>query len=108
MLEEVAKPDNAGLKLLREAAETMKLSARGYHRVLRVARTLADLDAAERVGRLHLAEASVVSRAGRGWAAGGVSAFADVRDLAKERSELYRSEKSGESDEREQGPPASP
>ena len=57
ILEEVAKPDNAGLKLLRDAAEQMKLSARGYHRVLRVARTLADLDAAERVGRLHLAEA---------------------------------------------------
>ena len=57
ILEEVAKPDNAGLKLLRDAAEQMKLSARGYHRVLRVARSLADLDAAERVGRLHLAEA---------------------------------------------------
>jgi len=57
ILEEVAKPDNAGLKLLRDAAESMQLSARGYHRVLRVARTLADLDAAERVGRLHLAEA---------------------------------------------------
>jgi magnesium chelatase family protein len=57
ILEEVARPDNAGLKLLRDAAESMKLSARGYHRVLRVARTLADLDAAERVGRLHLAEA---------------------------------------------------
>jgi magnesium chelatase family protein len=57
ILEEVAKPDAAGLKLLRDAAETMRLSARGYHRVLRVARTLADLDAADRVGRLHLAEA---------------------------------------------------
>jgi magnesium chelatase family protein len=57
ILEEVAKPDAAGLKLLRDAAETMKLSARGYHRVLRVARTLADLDGTERVGRLHLAEA---------------------------------------------------
>ena len=57
ILEEVAKPDAAGLKLLRDAAETMRLSARGYHRVLRVARTLADLDGAERVGRLHLAEA---------------------------------------------------
>ncbi|HYW63858.1 MAG TPA: ATP-binding protein, partial [Bradyrhizobium sp.] len=33
------------------------LSARGYHRVLRVARTLADLDGAARIGRLHLAEA---------------------------------------------------
>ena len=35
----------------------MHLSARGYHRVLRVARTLADLDAAAKVGRVHLAEA---------------------------------------------------
>ena len=35
----------------------MRLSARGYHRVLKVARTLADLDGAERVGRIHLAEA---------------------------------------------------
>ena len=44
-------------KLLRDAAESMRLSARGYHRVLRVARTLADLDGAEKVGRVHLAEA---------------------------------------------------
>jgi magnesium chelatase family protein len=57
VLETVAQPDSAGLKLLRDAAETMKLSARGYHRVLRVARTLADLDGAEKIGRLHLAEA---------------------------------------------------
>jgi magnesium chelatase family protein len=35
----------------------MRLSARGYHRVLRVARTLANLDGADKVGRLHLAEA---------------------------------------------------
>jgi magnesium chelatase family protein len=35
----------------------MRLSARGYHRVLRVARTLADLAGADRVGRLHIAEA---------------------------------------------------
>jgi len=41
---------------LRDAAEAMRLSARGYHRVLRVARTLADLDGAEKVGRLHLTE----------------------------------------------------
>jgi magnesium chelatase family protein len=40
-----------------EASEAMRLSARGYHRVLRVARTLADLDGAERVGRAHFAEA---------------------------------------------------
>jgi magnesium chelatase family protein len=57
VLEDIAKPDGAGLTLLREAADAMRLSARGYHRVLRVARTLADLDGAERVGRIHLAEA---------------------------------------------------
>ena len=50
-------PDAAGLALLRDAADAMRLSARGYHRVLRVARTLADLDGAERLGRVHLAEA---------------------------------------------------
>lgn len=57
LLDEIAKPDVAGLALLRQAAETMKLSARGFHRVLRVARTLADLDSADDIGRLHIAEA---------------------------------------------------
>lgn len=57
LLEEIATPDAAGLKLLREAADAMNLSARGYHRVLRVARTLADLDARPGVSRLHIAEA---------------------------------------------------
>ncbi len=40
----VAAPDRAGMALLREAADTLKLSARGYHRTLRVVRTMADLD----------------------------------------------------------------
>ncbi len=57
VLEDVARCDGAGLALLRDAADAMRLSARGYHRVLRVARTLADLDGAEKVGRVHLAEA---------------------------------------------------
>jgi magnesium chelatase family protein len=57
VLEEIAKLDGSGTKLLRDAADAMRLSARGYHRVLRVARTLADLDGAENVGRIHLAEA---------------------------------------------------
>ncbi|MGA8358658.1 MAG: ATP-binding protein, partial [Xanthobacteraceae bacterium] len=57
VLEDVARPDTSGLALLREAADAMRLSARGYHRVLRVARTLADLDAIDKVGRVHLAEA---------------------------------------------------
>ncbi|RUM21773.1 ATP-binding protein [Rhizobium phaseoli] len=57
MIEKLAEPDAAGLQLLRDAAEKMKFSARGYHRVLKVARTLADLDGKPTVGRLHLAEA---------------------------------------------------
>ncbi|MDK9721030.1 MAG: YifB family Mg chelatase-like AAA ATPase [Rhodospirillales bacterium] len=57
LLEEVASPDAQGRKLLTEAASRMKLSARGYHRVLRVARTLADLEGADKVARLHIAEA---------------------------------------------------
>jgi magnesium chelatase family protein len=57
MLEEIASPDEAGTRLLTEAARVMQLSARGYHRVLRVARTLADLNGAESLGRAHLAEA---------------------------------------------------
>lgn len=57
LLEKIAQPDQPGLILLREAADAMKLSARGYHRVLRVARTLADLDQREQVARIHIAEA---------------------------------------------------
>jgi magnesium chelatase family protein len=57
MLEAIAQPDAHGLKLLRDAAETMRLPARGYHRVLRVARTWADLDGTDMIGGLHLAEA---------------------------------------------------
>jgi magnesium chelatase family protein len=57
LIEQIAAPDAAGLRLLQDAAAALKLSARGYHRVLKVARTIADLDGSERVGRLHLAEA---------------------------------------------------
>jgi magnesium chelatase family protein len=57
LLEQLAMPDEAGLTLLRQAAETLKLSARGFHRTLRVARTLADLDGMETVARVHVAEA---------------------------------------------------
>ena len=54
---EIATPDAEGVALLRQAAEALHLSARGFHRTLRVARTLADLDGAESVGRMHVAEA---------------------------------------------------
>jgi magnesium chelatase family protein len=57
LLEDIAMPEADGFALLRQAAELLALSARGFHRTLRVARTLADLDGEERVGRVHVAEA---------------------------------------------------
>jgi magnesium chelatase family protein len=57
LLAQVATPDEPGRRLLAQAAEAMRLSARGYHRVLRVARTIADLAGSEGVGRVHVAEA---------------------------------------------------
>lgn len=56
-LERFATPDEAGQRLLLQAAEAMRLSARGYTRMLRVARTIADLAGAEGIGRIHVAEA---------------------------------------------------
>lgn len=56
-LERVATPDEPGRALLSQAAEAMRLSARGYTRVLRVARTIADLGGSEVVKRIHVAEA---------------------------------------------------
>ena len=63
LLEQVGAPDIAGRKLLTEAAEKMRLSARGYHRILRLARTLADLEGVESVTRAHIAEALSYRRA---------------------------------------------
>lgn len=57
VLEAHATPDDAGRQLLAQAAEAMRLSARGYTRILRVARTIADLAGHETVGRVHIAEA---------------------------------------------------
>jgi magnesium chelatase family protein len=57
LLERVATPDADGKALLLQAAERIGLSARGYHRVLRVARTIADLDGREDLARTDIAEA---------------------------------------------------
>jgi len=57
ILEQMAAPDSEGRALLMRAAQRFNLSARGYHRVLRVARTIADLDGSEDVRKPHVAEA---------------------------------------------------
>jgi magnesium chelatase family protein len=57
LLDGVATPDEPGRRLLAQAAEAMRLSARGFHRILRVARTIADLSESETVTRVHIAEA---------------------------------------------------
>ncbi|TDX25505.1 YifB family Mg chelatase-like AAA ATPase [Rhodovulum visakhapatnamense] len=57
LLDQIATPDAEGRALLLRAAERFRLTARGYHRVLRVARTIADLDGAQQVARPHVAEA---------------------------------------------------
>ncbi|WP_296677105.1 YifB family Mg chelatase-like AAA ATPase [Novosphingobium sp.] len=57
LLEAHATPDEPGRKLLLQAAEAMRLSARGYTRMLRVSRTIADLSGSEGIGRIHVAEA---------------------------------------------------
>ncbi|KZY47912.1 hypothetical protein A3731_28995 [Roseovarius sp. HI0049] len=57
MLTEIATPDTEGRELLTKVADRFGLSARGYHRVLRVARTIADLDGADTIRRPHVAEA---------------------------------------------------
>ena len=64
LLERVATPDEPGRKLLAQAAEAMRLSARGYTRILRVARTIADMAGADGIGRLHVAEALSYRRQG--------------------------------------------
>ena len=57
ILEQVTESDSEGRAFLNTVAEKMSLSARGYHRILRVARTIADLDGAEKLRRPHIAEA---------------------------------------------------
>ncbi|MEM0899406.1 MAG: YifB family Mg chelatase-like AAA ATPase [Pseudomonadota bacterium] len=63
-VEEVAALEGSARALLADAADKMQFSARGYHRILKVARTLADLDDCESVGRIHVAEAVSYRMAG--------------------------------------------
>lgn len=57
LLDEVAAPDAEGRALIQRAADRLGLTARGYHRILRTARSIADLDGCDRVHSAHLAEA---------------------------------------------------
>jgi magnesium chelatase family protein len=65
LLERIARCDEPAHGLLRRAASQLALSARGYHRVLRVARTIADLDGSETIRKPHIAEAVAFRRIAR-------------------------------------------
>ena len=74
MLHEFAEPDDASLDMLRMAMERLKLSARAYSRILKVARTIADLSGSEKVETIHIAEAIGYRNLDRGdWAERGIS-----------------------------------
>ena len=64
-LDRIAKPDSDGQALMAKASEAMGLTARAYHRVLKVARTIADLDGAVGVRRIHVAEALSARKSGQ-------------------------------------------
>ena len=73
MIHQFAEPDEAGIELLRTAMERMSLSARAYNRILKVARTIADLDGSGHVLPHHLAEAINYRNLDRGdWAERGI------------------------------------
>ena len=72
MIHLYAEPDAAGVNLLRTAMEKLHLSARAYNRILKVARTIADLEGSEKVLSNHLAEAISYRQLDRGdWAERG-------------------------------------
>ena len=72
MIHQFAEPDEAGIALLRTAMERLNLSARAYNRILKVARTIADLDDSDQVLSRHLSEAISYRTLDRGdWAERG-------------------------------------
>ena len=73
MLHKFAEPDAQSLDMLRMAMERLKLSARAYSRILKVARTIADLDGSENIQSQHIAEAIGYRSLDRGdWAERGI------------------------------------
>ncbi len=73
MIHQYAEPDESSLDLLRMAMERLKLSARAYNRILKVARTIADLEGSEKVQSQHIAEAVGYRNLDRGdWAERGI------------------------------------
>ena len=73
MLHQFAEPDAQSLNMLRMAMERLKLSARAYSRILKVARTIADLAGSDRVESMHIAEAIGYRNLDRGdWAERGI------------------------------------
>ena len=82
-LDKWALPDAPGQTLLADAAVKLALTARGYHRVLKVARTIADLDGVPSVGRTHIAEALCYRRRAPVEAGGYTAASGPVQSLAR-------------------------
>jgi magnesium chelatase family protein len=73
MLREFAQPDAQSLEMLRMAMERLSLSARAYNRIIKVARTIADLAGSEKVESMHIAEAIGYRNLDRGdWAERGI------------------------------------
>lgn len=73
MLHQFAEPDAASMDMLRMAMERLKLSARAYSRILKVARTIADLEGSQQVQSHHIAEAIGYRNLDRGdWAERGI------------------------------------
>lgn len=73
MLHLYAEPDTQSLEMLRTAMERLSLSARAYSRILKVARTIADLEGSEKVQSHHIAEAIGYRSLDRGdWAERGL------------------------------------